>query len=363
MLSKVQIGHIARFISQKINIPTVAIIGGYHGGNLGDMALGYAVKDRLKEKGYKSGLQTIYNLEKWPVAKYAIIGGGAVGYIDSLTRVYNRYKGKFSHVAFLGVDFNNDSYPDFLVEMFKAVPFLSCRSEEQALKMKTITGRHDIKFHPDIAYSLKKDYCRSIRDKRITNHKKLLLVNTLPLYGTMKAGKLEPLENYKEERPEVYENFSNMHTNYEKILRNEIERAISEGYAINYISFTPVDEQYGRLILKGLPVRYHPYQDDPFKMIQYMSIGSQAITTRYHATIFAIKLGLELKPIAYARKNEFMLQSLGLMPEDFIPAALLASAQSPNEFQKSIVISSTLIDKWETEAIDLIDSCIDAILK
>lgn len=362
MISKLQIKHISRFASQKLISPTVGIVGGYHGANLGDMALGYAVKARLKEKGVSSGLQTIYNLEKWPSTKFAIIGGGAVGYIDSLIRVYNKYKGAFSQIAFLGVDFNDEEYPDFLVEMFKAVPFLSCRSEEQAVKMKAITGRKDILFHPDIAYSLIQDYCRTIRTVAAANREKILLVNALPLYGYVKDGRVLPTNKYRDERPELYKHFEAMHANYMEFLRNEVESALKQGYAIHYLSFAPLDEKYGRLALDGLPVHYQPYHDDPFKMIRYMSSGAKAITTRYHATIFAIKLGIELSPIAYAKKNEFMLQSLGFLPEDYISVNALAEGKSIPRTGRSKLVSPIMVDQWETEAIDIIDSCINAIL-
>ncbi|MFN9710778.1 MAG: hypothetical protein ACK55K_05155, partial [Bacteroidota bacterium] len=70
---------LSRRFRQQLSIPDVAVIGGYHGVNLGDMALGASVKRQLQNRNITSGLQTIYNLEKWkwPPTNFAILGGGA----------------------------------------------------------------------------------------------------------------------------------------------------------------------------------------------------------------------------------------------------------------------------------------------
>ena len=49
-MSFIKLRHLYRFISQIIYKPDIAIIGGYHGGNLGDMTLGYSVKSICDEK-------------------------------------------------------------------------------------------------------------------------------------------------------------------------------------------------------------------------------------------------------------------------------------------------------------------------
>jgi hypothetical protein len=169
-----QIQHLQRFASQHLRKPNVGIIGGYHGGNLGDIALGESVRQLLLKKNVHSGLQTIYNLEKWPKTEFAIIGGGAVGYVDSLRRVALRYKGQFSKVALLGVDFNEKNYPQDCVELIKGAAYVSCRSEQQAIILKKITGREDISYHPDIAFSLYPEFCLKQRSSS-ANRKKVLI--------------------------------------------------------------------------------------------------------------------------------------------------------------------------------------------
>jgi hypothetical protein len=113
-----QIQHVGRLIPQLIKTPKVAIIGGYHGINAGDLALGESIKQEISKRGFSSGLQTIYNIDqwKWPLTEYTIIGGGAVGYNDSMEKIYNRFKNSLSNVAILGVDFNEKEFSDKCIE-------------------------------------------------------------------------------------------------------------------------------------------------------------------------------------------------------------------------------------------------------
>jgi hypothetical protein len=105
ILAKKLYGLILQLAFQKTY--NIAVIGGYHGGNLGDMALGIATQKVIKRLGYKSCLKTIYSIGKLPYPKisHAILGGGAIGYEDSLSKVQKLYFNDLSKVALLGVDF------------------------------------------------------------------------------------------------------------------------------------------------------------------------------------------------------------------------------------------------------------------
>ncbi|TDQ09983.1 polysaccharide pyruvyl transferase family protein [Pedobacter metabolipauper] len=326
LISKTQVKHRLRNIQQRILPVTVGVIGGYHGGNLGDMALGASVIYALQEKKISSGLQTIYNISKWPQSKFAIVGGGAVGYIDSLTKVAHRYKGNFEKVALLGVDFNEKNYSDECIDLIRNAAYVSGRSQEQAERLTLISGRTDIKYHPDIAFSLYRDFCLKNREKRTQKTGKKLMVNVVPLYGKMENGNIVPSEQYRSERPELYASFEKMHASYKKLVRDIVIKAASEGFEVETISFTPQDGEYARLILEGLAeVRHLDYQSDPYKMIKHMSGASMVLATRYHATIFALKLGIPLFPVAYAVKNELLLQELGVNRAAFLSTGDLAN--------------------------------------
>ena len=215
-ISSLQFKHIARNVKQKLTGISVAVIGGYHGGNLGDMALGESVTTLLKEQSIKTGLQTIYNLGKWPTAPYAIVGGGAVGYAGSLLKVAQRYKGHFNKVSLLGVDYNEKTYEGEGLELIKGAAYLSCRSKEQADKLTQISGRTDITFHPDIAFSLHRDFCVKHRLNGSHKNYKKLLVNILPIYGKLVDGVMIPSEQYASERPELYTAFDQMQISYKR---------------------------------------------------------------------------------------------------------------------------------------------------
>lgn len=205
---RIKLNQILRLGKQWVSHTEVVIIGGYHGGNLGDIALGMSVKEILDINNISSGLQTIYTLDKlpWKKIKYGIIGGGSVGYIDSLLRVSTRYENNFENISLLGVDYPLDKYTDTgVLKLLNSAKLLSCRSEEQNRKLTSITNRNDIITHPDLAFSYQKELSAM---KRNSKKEKILLVNVLPLYGKFENGKLKPIDNYRKERPELYANYN-----------------------------------------------------------------------------------------------------------------------------------------------------------
>lgn len=354
-----QLAHLARFLKQNFFLPEVAVIGGYHGGNLGDMALGLAVCKVLREYKITSGLQTIYNLEKWPKVPFAIVGGGAVGYIDSLLNLYERYKGDFSRLGFLGVDFNEVNYPENILRMLREAAFVSCRSANQAERLKKISKRENIFHHPDIAFSLLPEFCSNVRSSKLTKQKKVF-VNVVPLYSNFKGGMVTPHLKFKEERPELYENFNLMHRNYKIAVRNSVKQALQEGYEVESAPFTHSDREYSRMILEGLPVKFPAYHSNPIEMLKYLSTGEKMISTRFHTTIFGLKTGANIQPIAYAKKNEAMLSELGLHSDEYISTSDLAGGR--RQLAEGIEVDSEIICKWENESTTMIENCIKSIL-
>jgi hypothetical protein len=355
----VQFKQMYRLASQLLVRNKVAVIGGYHGVNLGDMALGYSVLEVLKSKGINGSLQTIYTLDKypWPSTKYAIVGGGAIGYKDSLIKVVNRYKGSFDKVALLGVDYNESNYEGDFRSLMHESAWISCRNKNQASFVENLIARKDILSHPDLAFSYRKEFCKLQRNIK---KKKILLVNVVPLYGNIVNMKLVPAENYKEERPELYENYYTMVDNYISGVREIVSGAIKEGYLVESIPFTPGDESMAKLVMKDLKVTHNKYSDDPKAMLTKMGSAEKILATRYHATIFAFKLGAKVIPMAYAKKNEFLLTELGFKREDFISSADLANGKKfVNQYIK---VEERIISDWETKCRSVLSDCIDSLL-
>jgi polysaccharide pyruvyl transferase WcaK-like protein len=360
-MNTIQIKHITRSIKQWLFKPKVGIVGGYHGGNLGDIALGESVAALLREKNIPTGLQTIYNLKKWPETFYAIVGGGAVGYTGPLMQLYDRYKNNLNRVALLGVDFNEHEYNEACLDIIRKAAYVSSRSKSQADRLIAMSGRKDIHFHPDLAFSLEKEFCKRMREKSKLNKNKLLLINVVPLYAKIVGEEIIPIDQYASERPELYANFQLMHESYKIAIIKLVHDALQDGFVIETIPFTQEDEAYGKIVLKGLPVVHNVYHNNPKRMLQKIADAEWVCATRFHATIFALKLSKKLSALAYARKNELLLQELGVRREDFLSTDDLAKGM--NSFPNTIHVENATITEWENNSTYAIETCIQTLLK
>jgi hypothetical protein len=348
---------IQKLFSKKYKI---AIIGGYHGGNLGDIALGITTKKTAEKLGYSSTLQTIYSLNKlpYPKIKYAILGGGAIGYSDSLKKVMNRYSNNYQKVAVLGVDFNEIKYDENIIEFLKNVAWISCRSETQQTKLVRITGRTDVIVQPDIVFSFESDFCIK---QRYSLKTKKLLINLVPLYGSVINGEIKPNDAYKSERPELYENYCQMIESYIKGIRIIVKQHISEGYTIETIPFTQGDVDFSKLALKGLTVKHNKYHSNPTKMLKKMATAEKIFATRYHATVLAAKVGAQIIPLAYAKKNEHLFEDIGVPRIAYLTTDDLAKGIF--NFPDSITFSENIISQWEYKCMKHVVECVNTLMK
>ena len=185
------------------------------------------------------------------------------------------------------------------------------------------------------------------------------MINVVPLYANIKDGRLIATENYKTERPELYENFQQMHASYKAFIRGNVEMALSDGYTVESIPFTPADDTFAKMILEGLPVTFNAYHSNPSRMIRKMAKADWVIATRFHATIFTLKLGMKISPIAYAIKNELMLQSLGLSKTSFWSSTDFADGK--NELVPPVQVEASKIDDWEQASRNAIINCIQSL--
>lgn len=311
--------HKKMWLSHFFNKSKVAITGGYHYGNLGDIALGFSIKKILEELNIPSELQTIYNLKYWIEREYVIVGGGAIGYENSLLELIKRHGNNYKKVAFMGVDFNSSFYSAESIELINKASFVSTRSKSQAEKLKELTGRLDIYSQPDLAFSFQRKQYEQLRKSK-SNSSKKLFINVLPLYALFNNGIVKPINTYKTERPEIFENFLSIQQNYKTLIINEVNKAIQEGLEVFSWSFTPMDEAYAKFLLNGLNVNHLSYNPNPSKLIGTITPMDEVISTRLHATIFALRSGAQVKPIAYARKNEELLKEMGFNKTDYLNA-------------------------------------------
>lgn len=144
--------------------------------------------------------------------------------------------------------------------------------------------------------------------------------------------------------------------NYRSNIREVVQQHIEKGYQVQSIPFTPEDKLMAKYILKDLPVYHDNYSDNSIKMLKIMGSAEKIKATRYHASIFALKVGAETMFIAYALKNERMLSELGINQNQFTTAGELANGKIfKKEFFK---IDDHVIEKWENECFDFINDFI-----
>ena len=140
----------------------------------------------------------------------------------------------------------------------------------------------------------------------------------MPLYALFNNGIVSPLNVYKTERPEIFENFSAIHLNYKTLVINAINTAIQNGVQVFSWSFTPMDEAYAKFLFNGINVNHLKYNPNPYNLVGIIKPDDEVITTRLHATIFALRSGATINPIAYARKNEELLNEMGFSKNDYL---------------------------------------------
>lgn len=90
-----------------------------------------------------------------------------------------------------------------------------------------------------------------------------------------------------------------------------------------------------------------------------MSEASWILPTRYHATIFALKLGIPITPIAYAVKNELLLTELGVSRDSFLSSEDLAKGKS--QLPNAVSVRPEIISKWEDRSRNAIEDCIKGL--
>jgi hypothetical protein len=331
---KSQIVHRLRCIGQYLKAPSCGIVGGYHLGNLGDMALGEAISNSCRLAGISHGLQTLYNLESWKLTQSVIIGGGAVTQRCNLERALERVP--VSRLALCGVDIEDwDALNDYADRLSK-IPYFSVRSTAQAIQARDL-GLHDVAYHPDNVFSLR-SYI-SIKKIPSTSKNRRLVLNISPRFH-----RANPDSVCDDDILACPVPFSVLRDNYTYLLRSLVARCVDEGYNIEHIPFTPSDHHVASLILSGLPVRMRPYCPNPAKIIAALGDDAVWIASRYHSLIFSI-LGLHpVLPIAYADKSVRLLRDLRVDQSSIVDLRSLTSRASVDTVLDRDIPSVPLLD-------------------
>ncbi len=354
---KLEILHRLRWLKQMIYATDISVAGGYHLGNAGDILMGKSVQQLLKKFNKLGSLQTLYNLSIWPKAKKVILGGGAIGYSKPLEELTNTYPDP-SKVLVLGVDFNESSYSSELISYLKAIPVLVTRSEANGKYLNLLLGRNDILSLPDLGFIWQNENFLANR----TNPKdKKLVVNLMPIYVEKFQNSYRPIEQYRNERPEVYSNIEKIFANYLNWAEGIISSYRADGFSITAIPFTPADEELmlGLSFLKKSEVL--PYDSNILNSLEIMINASTILCTRFHATLIGIRSFSEIIPFAYAHKNEELLHSIGITSEQIVtPLKMIGDY---NSLKDSFRVEPTTVIQLEQKAYNSYYSLVENFLK
>lgn len=348
------IRNIAACAGQYLNRPDLAVIGGYHGGNLGDMALGGVVATAARKLNRRPGLQMIYNLQKWPAIHPAIVGGGAVTFPDLLERLKSRYRTRPESLAILGVDIEDFEVIARLAPFLKSIAYFSTRSKRQADQANEILGENVVRHHPDIVFSMKPDDL----PRRETSSG--FAINVSPRFHTANPDALakdKPLPSPVK--------FSILAKAYEKFCRQACEVALDCGQTVDHIAFTPTDEIIARKILSGLPVNHISYSPSPHGVLTTMAGYSFIVPCRYHSTIYSLIQGRPCLPFAYTDKCVRLFEELDFPDDRYVSVADLLDEKMTSRKVESVmgqyIFDSPLLNRFKSSAAAQVTAAIKAV--
>jgi hypothetical protein len=335
--------HYTRCIKQHLSRLELGIIGGYHLGNLGDMALGAGVERIGRELGISCGLQTIYNLQFWKNVGFGIVGGGACTQKDNLQRVFSRFRGRLEKLAFCGVDIEDWEALDDLRDELSRVAYFSTRSREQALRANEMLGSGRVAYHPDIVFSLRDARGQHLGDTRAM---KTAVLNMCPRFHLQDPTKLCCDAVLAEPVP-----FGVLRDNYSYLCRLLVDRLTSEGFALVHVPFTPSDDVVGKSILTEVAVQWMPYSANPRSVMRGMRDAQYCFASRYHSVVFALINKLPLLALAYADKTARLFHEMGIAPSQFLDLNDLTSRASIERKINSVGIGDALVDDSVVEGL------------
>ncbi len=354
---KLEILHRIRWLKQLLLKPDISVAGGYHLGNAGDILMGRSVQQLLQKKFNRKGqLQTIYNLDKWPKAKKVILGGGAIAYSRPINLLMECYPDP-KNVMILGVDFNERYYEDKVIDYLRKIPIIITRSDANNNYLAKILGRNDILSLPDLGFAWHNEDFQSNR----TRQKELrLVVNLMPIYMEKIKDTYRPIEQYRNERPDLYVNIEEIFNNYLLWAEGIINNYREAGYNITAVAFTPADEE----LMLGLPFIRNsevlPYESNMGNYLNILLNADTLLCTRFHATLVGLRSFSKIIPFAYAYKNEELLMSAGISLDKVLTPSKLLSLS--DNYNNPISFEPTTIIQLEKRAYNSYCSIIESFL-
>jgi polysaccharide pyruvyl transferase WcaK-like protein len=304
-------------LAQHVFSPTLAVVGCYDTGNIGDLALGWTLRALVRSQGLPATLQPLSAIECFPTASNTIVGGGGILTVhprSPLHRLAARYASRAPHVALVGVSgtLTSDECNPSLRRFLSAVPFFSVRSQLERDELSGAIGRSDISVHPDVAFGLLK----ALRPRVRQPMSNLLGVNVSPFLfhynGRTFSVNNTPTAWFKRHLPEEAEVYGQIADSYVDVLRATLRAYIDRGWEVRLIPFAIEDYAFARSIFRTERVEFLPYSQNPVAVFETLTECSRFIATRYHSHVFALTAGVPCLSVAYAPKCRLLWDELGL---------------------------------------------------
>ncbi|MEM9700818.1 MAG: polysaccharide pyruvyl transferase family protein, partial [Planctomycetota bacterium] len=298
----------------------IAVIGAFHGRNVGDMALGSAVRQALE--GRPARLIDIHRLEEFQpflANRPAIVAGGATGVRDNVTLLREYYGKAPERLAIVGWDVAAD-VPEWAPDehdFLRSVAFLGLRDEAQAELLRDVLSRPDVTGHPDNAFSLLHDPAFARHTSADRRDDGPIGLNLLPLFMSRHGARWETgtaLEAfYRRIGSPLADAVHTLGPAYVRAVRAFAE---AQDRPLVHLPFAPEDDLIARSALRGLDVKFEPYDADPARTFAAVAECAEFLSTRFHATVFALIAGTPCHPVLYAAKCEALLADCGLKGDE-----------------------------------------------
>ena len=310
MISPLKLKHRLRCLQQRLSPPTLGVLGSYHGGNLGDMALGLAVLQAAEGRFDRAGLQTLHNLNSWPSSTSGLVGGGAVTQRGNLERLHKRYIDRPAKLGVVGVDIENWDALEEFKDFFSQIPVFGIRNRRQIPRLESVLGPERVSFAPDLVFSLQSKGLENLESKERSG---VAIFNLCPRFIESSGDEI-----CKDDCLESPVSFRTLDLGYRREVRNMAEACLADGLTVEHIPFTPADDFAAKSLLEGLPIKYRSYSDNVDEIIQAYTQADFSVASRYHSMIFSILSLCPVCPIAYADKSWRLLKDLDINEDCFV---------------------------------------------
>jgi len=311
------------------------VLGGYHGENTGDWAMGQAIKSAARAQNIDAQLIAMRDIGRIEtIAKHVIIGGGAVATPEALNPIADIWAEIPFRVTLVGVDFSasmNEFSPN-VQRMCQAATSIGLRHEAQFMRVRNWSKNEQTYVHSDVAFALRMPNIERERSRT-------LAMNLLPLFHVHSSGRFKPgsalSAMYQRNNSKFFGRIEDIAGAYVRFVKNIEMDYSNRGYSVIHVPFAPEDDAFARAILPKR-TRFSPFSLDLCKIERKIAAAELFVPTRFHALVAGIRTKTPMLPIAYAGKAESLLTDFGVNRAELIDReTLFEGIQSYSRFLPS----------------------------